>query len=84
MIANIQKLEEESNTATHKPLFQAEADISCLKKKYEDLFEAADEQLTDMKNPVCSFEFEQDSFLSGLIEVSVPTILQYEYKCGNI
>eukprot|EP00800_Vazella_pourtalesii_P000972 TRINITY_DN10822_c0_g2_i2.p1 TRINITY_DN10822_c0_g2~~TRINITY_DN10822_c0_g2_i2.p1 ORF type:complete len:343 (+),score=78.54 TRINITY_DN10822_c0_g2_i2:1236-2264(+) len=70
MIANIQKLEEESNTATHKPLFQAEADISCLKKKYEDLFEAADEQLTDMKNPVCSFEFEQDSFLSGLIELS--------------
>ena len=70
MISNIQKFEEESNTATHKPLFQAEADISCLKKKYEDILQAAEAQLTDIKNPVCSFEFEQDSFLSGLIEVS--------------
>ena len=70
MIANIQNLEEESNTATHKPLFQAEAEISCLKKKYEDTLQAAEAQLKDIKNPVCSFEFEQDSFLSGLIEVS--------------
>ncbi|KAI6661995.1 hypothetical protein LOD99_9582 [Oopsacas minuta] len=70
MIENIKKLEEESNTATNKPLFQAETEISCLKKKYEDVLLAVDEQLADIKNPVCSFELEQDTFLRGLLDLS--------------
>ena len=76
MIESLQKLEEECKSATNKPLYQVEAEIQALKKKYDDLLQAANEQLADIGNPVCSFELEQDTILSGLLDVSA--IIQVE------
>ena len=70
MIESIQKLEEECNTATDRPMYQVESDIHSLKRRYEDLILAANEQLAEIGNPVCSFELEQDTILSGLLDVS--------------
>ena len=71
MIDSLQKLEEECNTATDKPLYQAETEIQSIKRRYDDLLLAANEQLADIGNPVCSFELEQDTILSGLLDVSI-------------